>query len=192
MWTSLKSTASAGLLGLAALTVPMAPATAADIYDGPYNGPRASSPYDDPRYADIYKHPAPQPPRYAEPRYVEPPPYYGPPRYERPYAYNDEAPIPRDRHGYLKPIDPPRHRGHASGGCVPHDEIRRSLVAEGWRDFYDLEFRGDVAVVRASRPNGQRYAIKVDRCSGEIVSARPLEDRPIPYANRDRYDGRTY
>jgi hypothetical protein len=189
----LKSTAAAGLLSLASL-VQISPASAADIYDK--YGPRTSSPYDDPRYADIYSHPAPQPPRYAEPRYVEPPPY-AEPRYERPYAYHDEpAPVPRDRYGYLRPVPPPHYQG-AQPGCVPHGEIKRSLIAEGWRDFQDLEFRGDVAVVQARRPTGQPYSLKIDRCSGEIVHARPLDDRPIPYAYRerdryDRYDRRTY
>jgi hypothetical protein len=195
MWTLLKSTATAGLFGLASLTTQVPPASAADIYDK--YGPRASSPYDDPRYADIYSHPAPQPPRYAEPRYVEPPPPYVEQRYERPYAYHDEpVPVPRDRYGYLKPVQPPLHHG-AQPVCVPHGEIKRSLIAEGWRDFQDLEFRGDVAVVQARRPNGQPYSLKVDRCTGDIVHARPLDDRPIPYAYRerdryDRYDRRTY
>lgn len=192
MYTLAKSIVSASLLGLAALT---APASAADIYDN--HGPRAASPYDDPRYADIYSHPS-QPPRHAEPRYVEPlpEPHYGAePRYgrERPYAYRDETPAPRDRHGYLKPINPRHQGGYAAAPvCVHQSEIRRSLVAEGWRDFQDLDLRGDVALLRARRPGGQAYDLKVDRCSGEIVHARPLEERPVPYAYRDRYGERAY
>lgn len=194
MYTLAKSIVSASLLGLAALT---APASAADIYDR--YSPRPASPYDDPRYADIYAHPSSQPPRraeprYAEPQYAEPPPepHYGAePRYERPYAYHDEA--PRDRYGYLKPINPRHQGGYAAAPtCVHQSEIRRSLVAEGWRDFQELDLRGDVALLRARRPGGQAYDLKVDRCSGEIVHARPLEERPVPYAYRDRYGERAY
>jgi hypothetical protein len=199
MWTTIKTSAVAGIIGFTALTAQIAPASAADIYDK--YGPRTSSPYDDPRYADIYSHPKPQPPpyAYAEPRYVDPPRYVEPPpvhapRYERPYAYNHgPQPLPRDRHGYLEPVNPhaPRHYAQPDQ-CVHQGEIRRSLINEGWRDFQDLEFRGEVAVVRARRPNGQLYSLKVNRCSGDIVHARPLEDRPVPYAYRERYEGRTY
>jgi hypothetical protein len=194
MWNLIKSTAAAGLLGLTALQLQVVPTQAADMYDR--YGPRAASPYDDPRYADIYTHPQPPrrvEPRYVEPRYVEPGPVYQAPRYERPYAHQDEQP-PRDRYGYLKPINPPHYRqGHATApACVHHSEIRRALVGEGWRDFQDLEFRGEVAVVRARRPNGQLYSLKVDRCTGEIVNARPLDDGRVPYAHRERYGERTY
>jgi hypothetical protein len=167
-------------------------AMAADIYDD--RGPRISSPYDDPRYGDVYRHPAPPPPSYAEPRYIDPPRRHEPPR---DYAYRDDddrGPVSRDRHGYLAPINPPRphHRPTAGDGCISHHEIRRALVNEGWRDFQDLELRGDVAKVEARRPDGRSYALKVDRCSGEIVHARPLDDQPVPYAYRDRHGGRTY
>lgn len=214
MWTLLKSIATAGLIGFAALLAQIAPATAADIYDKyGYDkyGPRSSSPYDDPRYADIYSHPAAPAPRYGQHsgqysgqysgqhsgQYSDP--YSGPysgrtsDRYdERPHAYQDDAPpVPRDRYGYLRPIRPP-HQHDAQPGCLPHGEIRRSLVSEGWRDFQDFEPRGDIAVVRARRPNGQLYSLKVNRCSGDIVHARPLEERPVPYAYRQRHEGRTY
>ena len=185
-----RTVASAGLLGLAALLSLSAAANAADIFDGP----RASSPYDDPRYGDIYQHPTP-PPRYAEPRYVEPPiaepryidpPRYAEPRYEPPRKYYDEAPVvPHRRYGYLEPMNPrhdhPRHDYRNGSGCVPQGEIKRSLINEGWVDFHDLELRGDVARVQARRPNGQLYVLKVDRCSGEIVHSRPLHDGRVPY-----------
>ncbi|MEQ1615140.1 MAG: hypothetical protein ABL904_20515, partial [Hyphomicrobiaceae bacterium] len=179
MWKSYLRIAFAGVAGVAALTAQTLSSGAADIYDR-YGSRSSSSAYEDPRYADIYTIPAP-PPRYAAPA----------PRYERPYAYDDDAPPPRDRHGYLRPIDPPRYRS-AQPACLPHQEIRRTLMDDGWRDFRDLEFRGDIAVVHARRPNGQPYALKIDRCSGDIVRARPLGDRPVPYAYRERYGERTY
>lgn len=176
MSKSCLSIACAGLAGLVALTTQSLPSAAADIYDK--YGSRAPSAYDDPRYADIYTLPAP-PPRYATPRYAQP------------YVDNDDAPPPRDRYGYLRPVDPPRHRS-AQPACLPHEEIRRTLMDDGWRDFRDLEFRDDTAVVRARRPDGRPYALKIDRCSGDIVHARPLGERPVPYATRERYGERTY
>ena len=204
MLKNAKLAASVGLLGLATLMPAAAPVSAADIYD--QYAPRTSSPYDDPRYGDIYQHPAPPQPRYveprlAEPRYVEPrvaeplyvePPRYAEPRYDAPRRYYDEAPaVPQNRYGYLEPMNP---RSDYRGGptCIPRGEIRRALINEGWRDFRDLELRGEVAKIQARRPNGQLYALKVDRCSGEIVHSRPLHDGGVPYAYRDRYSGNSY
>lgn len=178
--------ASIALAGLAMVTTAAPSARAADIYDKYGN---QGSPYDDPRYADIYGLPsAPPPPRYAEPRYAPPPPP-DEPRFVRPY-YNDELPPRRDRYGYLRPMTPQHYR--ADDQCMPRSEIRRALAGEGWRDFEDLELRGATAVIRARRPTGQPYALEVDRCTGDIVHARPLDGRPVPYAWRERYGGRTY
>jgi hypothetical protein len=200
-----RTVASVGLLGLASMLAFSSAASAADIFDGP----RASSPYDDPRYGDIYQHPAPQP-RYAEPRHVEPPvaepryvdpPRYAEPRYDAPRKYYDDEPaVPHKRYGYLEPMNPPRYdysrnerQDYRNGsGCVPHGEIKRSLINEGWGDFRDLEFRGDVAKVQARRPNGQLYVLKVDRCSGEIVNSRPLNEGNGSYGYADRYSRSTY
>ncbi len=196
--------ASVGLLGLASMLSLSTTANAADIYD--QSGPPVSSPYDDPRYGDIYQHPAP-PPRYAEPRYVEPrvaepryveppryiePPRYAEPRYEPPRKYYEEVPaVPHNRYGYLEPMNP-RSDYRGGPGCVPQGEIKRALINEGWIDFRDLQLRGDVAKVQARRPNGQLYVLKVDRCSGEIVHSRPLHDGRAPYAYPDRYSRNTY
>jgi hypothetical protein len=183
-----RTLAGAALTSLALIAGQPSPASAADIYDK--YGPRTSSPYDDPRYADIYAlPPPPPPPRPVAPRYA-PGPEYAEPLYERPYAYREAVPAPRDRYGYLRPMEPRPYR--TDEHCVPRGEIRRALVGEGWRDFEDAEFRGPVALVRARRPNGQLYALEVDRCTGNIVRARPLDDRPVPYAYRDRYDGSAY
>ena len=172
----------AGLAGATLCAGTLSPATAADIYDR-YG--QNASPYDDPRYADIYQYPPPR--AYAEPT----PPYAPAPRYEpRPYASYEEAPPARDRYGYLRPMQPRPYAGRVES-CVPHQEIRRALASEGWRDFHDLELRGDIAVLEARRPNGRPYNLKIDRCSGEIVKATPLDERPVPYAYRDRY-GRAY
>ncbi len=173
---------AAAALGILAITS----AHSADIYD--QYAPRTASPYDDPRYGDVFTHPAPPQPRYAEPRY-EQPPYVEPPR-ERYYSHNQ-----RDRYGYLEPMNPPRHSNYGAPvapHCVPRGEIRRSLVNEGWNDFRELELQGQLALINARRPSGQLYALRVDRCSGEIIGAKPLYDRPVPYAYRERYEERRY
>ena len=187
MFTYCRRIAQAGLAGATLFFGALSPAGAADIFDR-YG--QNSSPYDDPRYADVYQYPPPR--AYAEPPPYAPAPRYEPtPRYEpRPYAQYEEAPPPRDTYGYLRPMRPRDYAGRADT-CMPHQEIRRSLAGEGWRDFRDVELRGEIAVVEARRPNGRPYHLKIDRCSGEIVKATPLDERPVPYAYRDRY-GRAY
>jgi hypothetical protein len=172
---------AAGLLAAAAATG----AQAADLYDGPPPD-RYGSAYDDPRYADIYRYPVP-PPRYAAP----------PPRAFERYA---EPPIPRERvyrederyePKYLP--GPPRHsyaeppRAHADR-CLPREVVKERLLRSGWHDFHDGDVRGEIATVRARRPSGRLFDLVIDRCSGEIVDARPLEPRRIgPYAEGSPY-----
>ena len=172
---------AAGLLAVAAATG----AQAADLYDGPPPD-RYGSAYDDPRYADIYRYPVP-PPRYAAPpprafeRYAEPPI----PR-ERVYREDDRyepkyLPGPR-RHSYAEPP-----RGYADR-CLPREVVKERLLRSGWHDFHDGDVRGDIATVRARRPSGRLFDLVIDRCSGEIVDARPLEARRIgPYAEGSPY-----
>jgi hypothetical protein len=166
-------------------------ATAADLY-GSYE---SGAPDDDPRYGDIYRHPPPPPATaYADPRY---------PPYARPgYSNDDDDEGPsyaerRDyapyRREYLAPMPPVQrfeeryaYGKYEGAGCVPRHEIRRELVRDGWRDFQDVEPRGDTAVVTARRPNGQYYRLKIDGCSGQIVRARPIDDHGPDYAWRPR------
>lgn len=167
---------------------------AADM--NPYYTPKAGSPYDDPRYGDIYGHP-PTPPRYAAPRYE--PPYHAPPRYEQPrYAgpYDEPAPRPhvsRDRYGYLEPMPGPsiyrdHDRRYARPGstCTPRREVRRNLAEQGWSDFQEAEVQGDSAIVRARRPSGHQFELRIDRCSGDVIEARPLGGSERHYSWRDR------
>lgn len=151
--------------GLLALTISTA-ATAADLDEGP--PPDRHGAYDDPRYDDVYKHPAPPPPR----PYADPP---GP----RDYVYRD------DDDDYDR--GPPRWRGSGpryGSACVPREVIRVRLLRQGWNDFQrGEEPTGDLAHVRARRPSGRLFALTIERCSGEIVEAHPLEPRPYgPFA----------
>jgi hypothetical protein len=158
------------LLAAAGTTGPVA--KAADLDEGPPPD-RYGSVYDDPRYADIYRQPE-RPPAYA----VPPPPYAGPVPRERVYRDNEEAPpYARPRYSYR---DAPPGYGAA---CVPREVVRERLTRHGWHDFHDGALQGNVAVVRARRPSGRLFELTIERCSGEIVSAYPLESRVYgPYA----------
>ena len=172
---------AAGLIG--ALLLPVA-ASAADLEDrdGPY-GRHAESPYDDPRYRDLYADPPPPPPpapHYTHPRYAPPPPY--------PRSYGD-AP-------YLAPMPPPRRFSEAPddrrGECLARREVHERLLANGWSGFRDIEVRGQVAYVTAQRPSGRSFDLEVDRCTGTVLSARRVGDYGRPYAAGRPYDNRGY
>ncbi len=163
--------------------------SAADLYGGPPDG--------DPRYSDIYR----QPPARYDDRY---PPYANKQAYveedDDDNGYDDQ---PRyveryDRGEYLRPMNPPRFQGeyawsgYERPGCVPGGEIRRELIRDGWSGFHDAELRGRSALVTARRPNGEFYRLKVNRCTGEVVRARPLDAHGDSYAWRRRGPYQTY
>ena len=134
------------------LTLLSGAAQAADLYDDP-PPPRYSGPaYQDPRYADIYRYPD---------RPVPPAPVYGGDRYDN--------------------YTPPARRAYR-GACLPRHVIRDRLIRDGWNDFVLADFDGDMAQVSARRPSGRPFMLTVERCSGEIVDARPLR-HPGPYAS---------
>ena len=163
---------AAGLLATVATTG----AQAADLYDGPPPD-RYGSAYEDPRYADIYKYPPP----YAAPApRPYPGPYAGPPIPREP-VYRDDYDTERydgpRRHSYLDPRRP--YAGH----CLPREVVKERLLRQGWHDFHAGNVQGDIATVHARRPSGRLFALAIERCSGEIVSAHPLEPRRFgPYA----------
>jgi hypothetical protein len=174
-------------LALAAFLCGSQAALAADIPSN--DGDRYGSPYDDPRYDDIYRHPTP--PRHAEPRY-EPPRHYQPAPDYRHYPE-------RDRHGYLAPMqrrpgwrDEDRRYSRDTHECAPRHEVRRRLTGDGWSDFQDAELDGDTAIVRARRPSGRQFELRIDRCSGDILEARPLIRSERAYSWRDRPTYRAY
>ena len=167
---------------LAATGAASASAKAADLDEGPPPD-RYGSVYEDPRYADIYRRP-----EYRQPERpfagTPPLPYAGPPLPRDRVYRDDEEPPPYGR--------PPRYsnddaRPGYGGQCVPRDVIRDRLTRHGWHDFHDGALRGNVAVVRARRPSGRLFELTIERCSGEIVSAYPLEGRvfgPFAYGPR--------
>lgn len=96
-------------------------------------------------------------------------------------GYNDDRYQGSTKDGYLPPLDrTPRfteNGGSGRNGCAPRWEVRNRLVSNGWRNFQRLAVRQNIVVLRAERPNGQAFDIKVDRCSGEIVAQRPAYNR---------------
>ena len=165
---------------------------AADLNPYAYKD-RSHSPYNDPRYAELYgpddrydarrrhdtyrhKHaetrhrryrdvPADGYDRYSEPRrdYVE---------RDRPERYDDRY----DR--YDRPPARRWHRRYAlAPHCVPRRVVMRRLFRDGWHDFHGLELRGPKAEVQARSEDGRLFALTIERCSGEIVAARQVEYR---------------
>lgn len=156
------------------------PAKAADLgYEGPSD--RYRSAYEDQRYRDLY---GPPPGRVSR-RYVEKE------EIEERYAdvddYDDKRLAPPSRpYGYTRPYQERYVPDRFANDCTPRHVIRDRLYREGWNDFAEIDVRPGVAVVEARRPNGLAYRLKIDRCSGEIVTSRPLAPVPhVPYA----YDG---
>jgi hypothetical protein len=158
---------------IAAVAAGAPEARAADLEYGPRD--RYSSPYDDQRYRDLY----------ATPKYTE--------------RYQHEQRTYRPPHdSYRADEYVPEHRRYAEdhrfgSACLPRHEVRRRLRDQGWADFHDLEIRPDVAILRARQYNGQLYDLRIDRCSGAIVHARPVEQFvPGPFAYGPRRWARPY
>lgn len=176
----------ARLLFAGAVMLPLA-AHGADLDDrrSPYAA-RAEQPYDDPRYRDLYADPPPRraEPGYAEPRYRDDDRRY-PPRAYRHDDYLEPMPV-RPRFSEV----PRRER---EPHCLPRREVHARLTSDGWSDFHDIAIYDRVAYVKAQRPSGQVFDLELDRCSGDIVSARRLyapQQRPYAWGPPDH--GRRY
>jgi hypothetical protein len=144
-------------------------ATAADLYGENYNGPPDAYPYDDRRYAER-DYPPPSG-AYQDDDDYDRGDYRDRGRDES-YEYRGSV-----KDGYPVPVPPPRYSdrsyGH-DGGCVPRWQIRHRLRADGWTELRPIERAGDLATIRARREeSGRMFTLKVDRCTGDIVAARP-------------------
>ncbi|MGE0626668.1 MAG: hypothetical protein AB7O43_02505 [Hyphomicrobiaceae bacterium] len=149
----------AAAIAVVALTTGAVPVSAADL-EGPEPPYAERSPSYDPRYDDSYRYPPPR--RYAEPRY------------ER-----EDRSVYRDERGYLRPFTPPRdwRRDRYASRCLPREEIRDRLESRGWNDFRDVALEEDVAILNARSRGGRWFELSLDRCSGDVVNARPLSRR---------------
>jgi hypothetical protein len=164
---------------------------AADLNYRDY-GARQGSAYDDPRYADLYGDEPTQPPqperRYAQPH--QPHPGYGHAPIPREPVYRDHQPRYEYRPQYSEAY--PRPRAYASGpGCLHRDQIRQGLERDGWHDFRDPQILDQGTASLTARRNGRAFQLKVDRCSGDVLTARPL-DHYRPYADYGYRPYRTY
>jgi hypothetical protein len=156
-------------------------AHAADLYGENYYPPQDAQPYDEPPYAEGERAPPPRAPyehgpaqyddNYDRPdradRYVE---------RDRPYDGRDDYPYRGSlKDGYVPP--PPRFADRSygrNGNCLARWQVRSRLRSEGWVDLQPLERGDDMTLVSARRAeSGRVFTLRVDRCSGEIVDARP-------------------
>lgn len=200
----------AGLLAVLAALTPACPASAADLGED-----YGASPYDDPRYAGIYRHP---PPRYSrddddddndddddddDDRRQARSDHAGDDddrddRYDRDerddrYGSAGPRPYPYDRRDpYLAPMPrPPRFSEYGRDGapaCLPSWRIKRNLRTAGWRHFRDVSLRGTTAWVEATRArSGRTFILGVDHCTGVIVSKRPSFERTYGAYEPPRY-----
>jgi len=103
--------------------------------------------------------------------------------YEPPYDGYGEGPPPppRDRYAAVPDDFEPPYPEYGDRGCVPRELARDRLRASGWYDFHAVEPRGEVVLVKARRGGDRLYDLTIDRCSGQIVDARPIF-RGGPYA----------
>ncbi len=108
--------------------------------------------------------------------------------YEPPYDEYGEGPPPPDD------FEPPYPPAYADGRCIPREEARDRLRAAGCRGFHDVEPHDRVVLVKARRPSGRMFELTIDRCSGEVVDARPLYRRWGRFAGgpRRHWDRRPY
>ena len=172
------------------------PAAAADFGGEGYTEP----PYDEGAYADDEGYDDERaPPRYD--RYGEAPP---PDRYGD--AYDDgrgEPPPGSIKDGYPVPMPPsagapPPSRyverpavGMGRHACLDRWQIRQKLRRHGWTDVQPMGGDGDIVRIRAGRfDSSSVFRLRVDRCSGEVLAARPIS-RDFAYRDR-RWDRRDW
>ncbi len=100
--------------------------------------------------------------------------------YEPPHEGYGEGPPPPDRYAAVpddfEPPYPPPEYGER--GCIPREVARDRLRDAGWRGFHDVEPHERVVRVKARRPSGRLFDLTIDRCSGEVVDARPIFGPP--------------
>ncbi|MGI9409533.1 MAG: hypothetical protein ACR2OV_05640 [Hyphomicrobiaceae bacterium] len=197
---SLLRKGAAGVVALALGLTLAGAASAADLYPNNHR-PQAGSPYDDPRYAELYgsKDDYDDKRRYRKQRRYEPRSKhngyddtesyrdkdYARPR-ERDHAYNNgyaDRGYRDDRRGYRddrRGYDGRKHYRKDYGlgeHCIPRGQVLRRLRHQGWYNFTDLELRGQKATVRADNRDGGHYHLVIQRCSGEVLWADRIDRR---------------
>lgn len=80
----------------------------------------------------------------------------------------------------------------ASRRCFSRASIEKQLSKQGWRRFEDRDLRPDEYMLTASRPNGLKYRMRIDRCSGVIISANLLDLPDRRTVTSDTFDQPSY
>jgi hypothetical protein len=152
--------------------------------------PTYGSGYRSPRYSDPYAN-VPTPERYAGPPEDVAPPYPPPPSANgKGFAEPAYPPAASNGKGFAEPPRVVPRYAYREPRCVPRRIVRRRLHAQGWYDLHKLRPRGPIMLVRARRGPGRQFKLAIDRCSGEIVEARPLRRRRLgPFAFGPRRGG---
>lgn len=69
-------------------------------------------------------------------------------------------------------------RGPEKTACVDGGRVRQRLMSDGWTRFKLAKYGEGVAVIRAERRHsGRPFLLKIDGCSGRLISARPIYGR---------------
>ncbi len=87
----------------------------------------------------------------------------------------DHGPHGFDGRDFGRHSGPTRHR--FARVCLDQTQVRRNLNRQGWYGFSDLRVNGPAFVVDARNRNGQEYRLRVERCSGMILSAEHIGRR---------------
>jgi hypothetical protein len=184
---------------LAASLSSLRTASAADLDGERY----AEPPYDEgaygnEEYGDDESNPPPA--GYGE-RYGEAPPS------DRDYGYDDRAspepPRGSIKDGYPVPMPPPRAEAPPPPpryverppvrvdryACLDRWQIRRRLRGEGWSGIRPMGGNGGIVDIRARRfDSSSMFHLRVDRCSGAVLTARPEFLRTFAYRERPYHE----
>lgn len=147
----------------AVLTFPRA-ASAADLYGDGYAAQTYDDAYDtgDDGYDMGARRPGSIKDGYPVP---VPPPEAGAP----PPRYAERPPVRVER--YTERYDV----------CLERWEVRSELRRQGWSDVRPMGGDGSIVHIRARRYDSRRpFDLRVDRCSGEVLAARPAH-RGVAY-----------
>lgn len=61
--------------------------------------------------------------------------------------------------------------------CMSRWRVRTKLFSRGWMPIRVLDRRRRLVKIQAIRYNGTRFILHIDRCTGNIIRARPLPGR---------------
>lgn len=173
------------LLGVSVgFVAPAAPVFAGGSYDE-YDV-RGSAPTGD--YGEVYRGPVDAGSvehyeRYGERSYDR---SYGKDRYAPKYrgsTKDDYVGYPPTRYSYrgqYEEYGQRRYRydpysDHRSRRCIGRRQIKHALEANGWCDLAGYDSEDDLIYLKARRDaRGPRYQLILDRCSGDLIRARPI------------------